>query len=53
MATLMIYPEVARVLRDLIDTMQSGEFDRGQLTLEDTRGLPIDIVIRAEEAQYE
>lgn len=44
MATVLIYPEVARVLHDLIESMLNGEFESGQLTLTDKRGVPVDIL---------
>ena len=49
MATGLIYPEVARVLRDLIESMLSGEYESGQLTLTDRRGTPIDLIIQSDE----
>lgn len=53
MATLVLYPDVASLLRDLIEEMQRGDYAEGQLTFNDTRGLPINIVIRSGEAEYE
>lgn len=53
MATLVLYPDIVRLLRDLIEEMERGDYAEGQLTFNDTRGLPIDIVIRSEEAGHE
>lgn len=44
MATLLIHPEIARVMHDLIEAMLNGEFESGQLTLTDKRGVPVDIL---------
>ena len=49
MATILIYPEVAQMLGDLIQSMLNGEFEAAQLTLTDKRGLPIDIVFQNDE----
>lgn len=53
MATLMLYPDITRLLRDLIDEMENGDYAEGQLILNDTRGLPVEIVIRSEEVGHE
>ncbi len=53
MATLVLYPDIAHLLRDLIEEMENGDYAEGQLTFNDTRGLPVEIVIRSEEASHE
>ena len=49
MATILIYPEIAQVMKDLIEAMQASEFESGQLTLTDRRGTPVDIVFQSDE----
>lgn len=53
MATILIFPEVAQVLHDLIESMQSGEYESGQLTLTDHRGIPIDLIFQAGDGEVE
>lgn len=49
MATILIYPDVAHVLHDLLESLLSGEFVSAQLTLTDRRGAPIDLIIQSDE----
>lgn len=53
MATILIYPEVAQVLRDLIESVQCGDYESGQLTLTDRRGSPIDLILKSNDTDPE
>lgn len=53
MATILIYPEVAQVLHDLIESVQCGDYESGQLTLTDRRGIPIDLILKSDDAEVE
>ena len=53
MATILIYPEVAQALRQLIESVQSGDYESGQITLTDNRGIPIDLVLKSEDMKVE
>lgn len=49
MATVVIYPEVARVLHNLLGSLLNGEFEAGQLTLTDWKGVPVNLLIECEQ----
>ena len=44
---LLLDPVLGQIVRDMISSALDGEFDIGQLTLDDTDGQPVELLIRA------
>ena len=46
MANILIYPDTANILFEVIESFRSGDFDFGQLTLTDRLGAPVELVFQ-------
>lgn len=49
---LLLDPGLGEIVRDMISSALDGEFEFGQLTLDDTEGKPIDILIVGTEVAH-
>ena len=49
---LLLDPGLGEIVRDMISSALEGEFEFGQLTLDDTDGQPIDLLIYGTEVAH-
>lgn len=50
--TLLLDPSLAELVRDMLSAALDGEFEFGQLTLDDTDGLPVELLICGAEVEH-
>lgn len=49
---LLLDPVLGEIVRDMISSALDGEFDIGQLTLDDTDGQPVELLVQGKEAAH-